>query len=61
MIDLKSICTQACIIAKEAGALIRTERKNFSMGAVEEKSFNQLVIYVDKSAEELLVKGLQQL
>jgi myo-inositol-1(or 4)-monophosphatase len=61
MIDLNLICQQARSIAKEAGALIRTERKSFSMGAVEVKSFNQLVSYVDKSAEELLVKGLHQI
>lgn len=61
MKDLKHICQEACNIAKEAGEFIRTERQNFKMGAVEIKSFNQLVSYVDKTAEELLVKGLSQL
>jgi myo-inositol-1(or 4)-monophosphatase len=56
--DLKTICTQACIIAGEAGEFIRTERLNFNSQTVEVKSFNQLVSYVDKTAEELLVKKL---
>jgi myo-inositol-1(or 4)-monophosphatase len=61
MIQLELICQQACKIAKEAGNFIRTERKNFSMSDVEVKSFNQLVSYVDKSAEELLVQGLSKI
>lgn len=61
MQDLKTICQNACLVAGEAGTLIKTERQNFSMGAVEIKSFNQLVSYVDKTAEELLVKGLSKI
>ena len=56
--DLKTLCTQACIIAGEAGEFIRNERLNFNSQTVEVKSFNQLVSYVDKTAEELLVKKL---
>ncbi|MDZ4668836.1 MAG: inositol monophosphatase family protein [bacterium] len=59
--DLKLICEQACITAREAGNFIREERKQFKNSAVEVKSFNQLVSYVDKSAEELLVQGLSKI
>lgn len=56
--DLKTICQNACLIAAEAGNFIRTERQHFQANSVEVKSFNQLVSYVDKTAEEILVKGL---
>ncbi len=56
--NLEQICFQACAFAKEAGQFIRNERKVFNSNTVEEKSFNQLVSYVDKTAEEMLVKGL---
>ena len=59
--DLKTICQKACIIAGEAGNFIREERKNFNTSTVEVKSFNQLVSYVDKTVEELLVKGLSKI
>jgi myo-inositol-1(or 4)-monophosphatase len=59
--NIQSICTQACSLAKEAGQFIKEERKNFDANVVEVKSFNQLVSYVDKSAEEILVKGLAQI
>jgi myo-inositol-1(or 4)-monophosphatase len=59
--DLKTICQKACIIAGEAGNFIREERKNFQTSTVEVKSFNQLVSYVDKTAEEILVKGLNKI
>jgi len=48
-------------IAREAGEFIRTERLNFSYGKVEIKGLNDLVSYVDKGAEGLIVKGLQAL
>lgn len=59
--DLKTICQKACLVAGEAGAFIRTERQHFQSNSVEVKSFNQLVSYVDKTAEEMLVKGLSAL
>ncbi len=58
MLNLESICHQACEIAKEAGNFIEKERKNFNPEVVETKSFNQLVSYVDQEAEKILVTGL---
>ncbi len=61
MNDLKTLCAKACQVAKEAGLFIKHERANFNMQTVEIKSFNQLVSYVDKNAEEKLVNELQKL
>jgi myo-inositol-1(or 4)-monophosphatase len=52
------ICEQVCELSKQVGAFIDTEAKGFTYDKVEEKSLNQLVSYVDKTAEEKLVKGL---
>ena len=56
--DLQRICEQACLVAREAGRFIQAERAHFQSDSVAVKSFNQLVSYVDKSAEMILVKGL---
>ncbi|MES2558419.1 MAG: inositol monophosphatase family protein [Bacteroidota bacterium] len=56
--NAERICKQACELTKAVGAFIQTEAKAFSYDKVEEKSFNQLVSYVDKTAEEKLVAGL---
>lgn len=48
-------------LSKETGAFIREERKKFSFADVEHKGFNDLVSYVDKTAEEKIVAGLQQI
>jgi myo-inositol-1(or 4)-monophosphatase len=53
------ICKQACDLAKSVGSFIIGESSLFSMDKVEEKSMNQLVSYVDKTAEEKLVAGLK--
>ena len=45
----------------EVGNFIREERKNFKQESVEMKSFNNLVSYVDKEAERLLINGLREL
>ncbi|MEP1086395.1 inositol monophosphatase family protein [Algoriphagus sp.] len=45
-------------IAKEAGAFIRKERQHFNRDRVEHKGFNDLVSYVDKEAEKLIVNRL---
>lgn len=56
--DLKNICHQVEEISKEIGFYIIEERKSFSEENVEEKSFNNLVSYVDKTAEEKFMSKL---
>ncbi|WP_026956107.1 inositol monophosphatase family protein [Algoriphagus vanfongensis] len=55
---LKELLDQTILVAKEAGAFIRKEREHFDMDAVEHKGFNDLVSYVDKEAEQIIVDGL---
>jgi len=56
--DLK-VATEIIIeIAKEAGSFIREERKIFTQGKVEAKATNDLVSYVDKTAENMIVGKL---
>ncbi len=57
--NLDNICHQTCALAKQAGEFIRKESNSFKQTDVEIKSFNQLVSYVDKTAEEILVQGLK--
>jgi myo-inositol-1(or 4)-monophosphatase len=47
--------------AKNAGAFIRRESGNFRYDTVKLKGLNDLVSYVDKTAEEMIVNELQQL
>lgn len=46
-------------IAKEAGTFIREQRKTFSADKIEIKGLNDLVSYVDKTAEQMIVAALQ--
>ena len=46
-------------IAKQAGEFIRQQRKTFTPDKIEFKGLNDLVSYVDKTAEEIIVAGLQ--
>jgi myo-inositol-1(or 4)-monophosphatase len=59
--DLVKICDQVVALAKETGAFIRTEGKSFDPSKIEHKGVNDLVSYVDKTAEEQLVAGLRQI
>jgi myo-inositol-1(or 4)-monophosphatase len=61
MTSLRQLVEDTILIAKQAGSFIRNQRSTFSTDVVEYKGFNDLVSYVDKAAEEMLVKGLQQL
>ncbi|MBD1392213.1 inositol monophosphatase family protein [Mucilaginibacter glaciei] len=57
--QLNQIITQVIDVSKEAGQFIRQERKTFDPDKIEYKGLNDLVSYVDKTAEELIVKGLE--
>lgn len=59
--NAKNLCEQACELTRTVGSFIQQEATTFSYDKVEEKSLNQLVSYVDKTAEEKLVKGLSAL
>lgn len=59
--NLEKITQQVALLARNAGSFIREEGKNFSREKVEQKGFNDLVSYVDKGAEEMIVKGLSEI
>lgn len=48
-------------IAREAGAFLLAERQKFSLDAIEYKGLNDLVSYVDKECEKMLVPKLHAL
>lgn len=48
-------------ITRHAGAYLLSEFKTFSQSAIEIKSMNQLVSYVDITCEQMLVSGLEKL
>lgn len=52
------ILEQMIFTAKKAGAFIKKEREKFQYSKVEIKGLNDLVSYVDKTAEEIIVKEL---
>jgi myo-inositol-1(or 4)-monophosphatase len=57
---LENITQQVVEISKQAGDFIRQERKNFDPDKIEYKGLNDLVSYVDKSAEQMIVAGLEK-
>jgi myo-inositol-1(or 4)-monophosphatase len=58
---LQNITKQVTEVAKEAGEFIRQERKNFSADRIEFKGLNDLVSYVDKTAEQKIVSSLEKI
>lgn len=61
MIHYQEVCLEAIKIIKEVGHFIKDERINFSNEVVEFKGSNDLVSYVDKTAEEKIINGLSPL
>ncbi len=59
--QLENITSQVTDIAKQAGDFIRQERKNFNPDRIEYKGLNDLVSYVDKNAEKIIVSGLEKI
>jgi myo-inositol-1(or 4)-monophosphatase len=57
-VNLGELTTKVITCAKSVGEFIRTERKTFSYNKAEVKGLNDLVSYVDKTAEEQLVNLL---
>lgn len=61
MNDFHELAPELEHVVKQAGEFIARERIGFESGAVSSKSFNQLVSYVDREAEQQLVNGLKRL
>ncbi|NOW93494.1 inositol monophosphatase family protein [Mucilaginibacter sp. SG564] len=59
--QLKNITEQVIEVSKQAGDFIRQERKTFNADKIEYKGLNDLVSYVDKTAEKLIVEGLKKI
>ena len=59
--DLQTIIEDVIQITKDVGYFIRTELNNFDRSFIEYKGKNDLVSYVDKQAEEMLIKALHKL
>jgi myo-inositol-1(or 4)-monophosphatase len=57
---LQQILPQVIEIAKQAGDFIRQERLKFDPDKVEYKGLNDMVSYVDKTAEQMIVAGLEK-
>ncbi len=60
-VQLENLCESARLVVSGAVDFIRRERNTFHQKSVEYKGFNDLVSYVDKHSEKLLVDGLMPL
>jgi myo-inositol-1(or 4)-monophosphatase len=60
-LNLQEITEQTCDIARQAGAFIREQALTFDAGAVQTKSLNSLVSYVDVESEKMLVNALKEI
>lgn len=58
---LQQIANQVIELSKQAGDFIRQERKTFNADKIEYKGLNDLVSYVDKTAEGIIVAGLEKI
>ncbi len=59
--NLESITQQVQLLVRQASAFIQREAASFSAANIEYKALNNLVSYVDKEAEKLLVAGLREI
>jgi len=57
---LEKLTHEVIRVAKQAGDFIRQERKNFDPARIEYKGLNDLVSYVDKTAEQIIVSELEK-
>jgi myo-inositol-1(or 4)-monophosphatase len=61
MTDLKELSVHVCRVAKETGGFIREQLHSLKQTQVESKGLHDFVTYVDREAEERIVKELMTL
>ena len=59
--DYGKICAAVCDTARKAGDFIALQMETFSYDKVEHKGAQDLVSYVDKEAEKIIVAGLREI
>ena len=59
--NLKYITSQVSNLARNTGEFVRNAASNFNRDSIEYKGLNDMVSYVDKEAEVLLVDGLRKI
>ncbi|MBC7913327.1 MAG: inositol monophosphatase [Pyrinomonadaceae bacterium] len=59
--NLEDLTKQVITLSKEVGAFIKKEAANFKISDIEYKGHSDMVSYVDKTAEEKIVKRLVEL
>ena len=59
--QLEKLATQVIDVSKKAGDFIRQERKRFNPDKIEYKGLNDMVSYVDKTAENIIVTNLEKI
>lgn len=61
MDNYKDICQHTIAVAQQAGNFIAQEAKKFNRESVEYKTINNVVSYVDKETEKLIVAKLREI
>lgn len=61
MMYYQEICEQVVKLSIEIGSWMFDERKNFKPSKTEEKTFNNLVSYVDQESERRFIEGLKKI
>ncbi len=59
--NLEKLTSEVAELAKQVGGFIREESQKFNSESIEYKGYNNLVSYVDKTAEEKIVSRLVEL
>lgn len=59
--NYEHLCKQVVDIAKQAGHFILNESKSFTSAKIEYKGLNDMVSYVDKTAEKMIVDALSEI
>ena len=61
MISYRGICLSVCDIARDVAHFIKNQSSGFDRNKIEYKGWNNLVSYVDVTAEQKLIESLSQL
>lgn len=59
--NFQNLCLSVCDVARRAGAYIAGERKTFTAEKIEYKGTQNLVSYVDKTAQKMIIESLSTL